>query len=259
MTWGNLLEGKAHPERIPSPSRKQISKVKQSRRRPNVASVSRVIADTVMTVAGLRSAVPDPFPQMALKKLHWSLQYKVTAPATNLTLEQIYSLNSAYDPPQLGAGDIQPNYWDTLALLYSFYQVRSVECEITFFDPNQDGLICGYQLQGTSISAISPGDAMSRPLTQYATISNTGQQTYTFRLRLPIWEVLGIMRSQYVNDTSTFGAQTNAPSANPNTQAYIRLFAVSTQAGVATDVKILLKFNYEIQFWNRPSFAISTV
>ncbi len=215
--------------------------------------------DTVMTIARLRAAVPDPFPQRAIKKLHWALQYPITAPATNLTLEQIFSLNSAYDPPQLGAGDIQPNYWDNLALLYSYYLVHDVDVEITFFDPSQDGLVVGFQLQGTSVSGISAGDVVSRPMTQSSTISNTGQQTYTFRLRMPIHEVLGLSRGQYINETGQHGAQTSGANANPNTQAYLRLFALSTVSGVATTCKLMIKINYKIQFWNRPSYTLSTV
>jgi hypothetical protein len=209
-----------------------------------------------MSIRALRAAIPDPFPQRAMKKLHFCQNLALTAPNTNLTVEKILSLSSAYDPEQLGAGDVQPNYWDTLAVLYSLYMVHSVECEITFYDPNQDGLLVGFQLQGTSASGLTIADVSSRPLTRYATIANTGQQTYTFHLRAPIHEVLGLRRGQYANDTNNYGAAT---SASPASQAYIRLFALSTQAGVATTLKCMLKFNYVIQFWNRPSSALSVV
>lgn len=189
--------------------------------------------------------------------MHWAiLGTSGSAPNTNLSNEAIFSLNSAYDPAQAGAGSIQPNYWDTLAVLYSYYLVHAVEVEITFFDPSADGLLVGFQLQGTSVSGLTMSDLSSRPLTRYATISNTGQQVYVFKMRLPIHEVLGLTRAQYLNDTNNYGA---AVTTNPANQAYLRIFAVSTQSGVATTYKAHVKINYKIQFWNRPSMAISTV
>lgn len=202
---------------------------------------------TSSTLGTLQKLSHDPFPPRFNVKMYYNDVLDMSGPSTNLASEYIYCLNSLFDPDTSGAGH-QPYCYDTCALLYTAYMVNACLVELEFFDPSADGIIVGYQVQGNAVSGATRSAIQERPWVESADISNTGNQKHMFRIHLPIHNVLGLRKLQYKDDTTGFGA---AVSASPVGLAYIRLFAISTQAAAATTIKCNVKLTYYSTFWNR--------
>jgi len=197
---------------------------------------------------------PDPFPNRKYCKLQYSDNILITAPATNLSYEQIYSLNGLFDTDFTGTGH-QPYGFDTMAVLYANYLCYACRVELEWYDPSADGLVCGYQLQGSTASGATISALDERPWSENTQISNTGDQRKVFRFFVPNHELLGVTKEQYRADTNNFGA---AVTANPTANSYLRLFAVSTQAGATTTIKLNVKFHFYCTFFNRVTLAQSS-
>lgn len=202
---------------------------------------------TSSTLGTLSKLSHDPFPPRFNVKMYYNDVIDMTGPSTNLASEYIYCLNSLFDPDTSGTGH-QPYCYDTMALLYTAYMVNKAVVELEFFDPSNDGIIVGYQVQGNAVSGATRSAVQERPWVESADISNTGNQKHCFRITLPCHEVLGLRRSQYRDDTTGFGA---AVSASPVGLCYLRLFAISTIASTSTAIKCNVKITYHSTFWNR--------
>lgn len=208
----------------------------------------------VDTVTSLTARMADPFPQRKWARMRYTDNITLTGPNTNLTSEYIYSLNSLF-APGVTTYTHQPYGFDTMALLYYNYQVYSAYVELEWYDPDHDGVICGYQLAGTSVAGVSAGAIEERPLTKLTTLSNTGNQRYIQRILVNNPQVLGFKPAQYINDTSHTGALV---TASPSYQSYIRLCVLSTTAATASNIKLKVSITYKTQFWNRVSLSQST-
>lgn len=201
---------------------------------------------------GMRSL--DPFPQRKYAKMVMVQNNLITAPSTNLSYEWIYRINSTYEPDLTGASLRQPYARDTMVSLYTFYQVMSARIEVEYYDTSADGLMVGYQVQGDSISGLSVSAIDERPWAKCESMSNTGEQKKKFIINVPMHTALGLLKSQYVNDTNQYGAVYNA---NPTQGVYLRLFALSTQSGASTSVKFRIKLIQNTIWFTRTSLPQS--
>lgn len=209
----------------------------------------------VMTIGALSARMKDPFPQRKFCTIRYSDNITITAPSTNLAYEYIYSLNGLFDPDFTGGGSHQGYGYDTMALLYNLYIVRGVYIKIEWYDPSADGVQVGYRIQGSSVSGASVGALEESPLTMCTALNNTGIQKTHQRIYVRPWDAIGTTKYQYLNDVNANGA---AVTANPSVQGYLRLFAVSTQSGAASTVKMKIEISYYTEFYNRVTLAQST-
>jgi len=171
----------------------------------------------------------------------------MTAPSTGFTFsEQIYRLNSVFDPDFTGGGH-QPLYYDQVSPLYTNYLVHAVKVDVTFTNPGVDGMMgavsCGFDSLGTATLST----LMERPMTKVYYINNTGSQFARYRDYLPCHKVLGMTKQQYADDVNNTGAPI---STNPSTVAFFRV-------GVASDttsqpvINVIIRLVFYVQFWNR--------
>lgn len=196
----------------------------------------------------------DPFPQRKFAKMVMVQNLLMPAPATNLAYEYIYRVNSTFAPDLTGATGRQPYGRDTLAVLYSYYTVHYVTAIVEFYDSDQDGVMVGYQIQGDSISGLQIGEIDERPWAKCTSMSNSGEQKKKYVIKIPMHTALGITNDQYNNDTSQYSAAYNA---NPTQGVFLRLFAVSTQAGVVSNVKFKIKLIQDSIWYTRTSLPQS--
>lgn len=196
----------------------------------------------------------DPFPQRKYCQLRYSDNITITAPATNLAFEYIFSMNGLYDPDFTGTGH-EPYGYDTMALLYNLYIVRGAFVKIEWYDPSADGVQVGYRIQGSSVSGATVSALEESPLTSCTSISNTGNQKVRQNIYIRPWDAIGSTKYQYLNDMNANGA---AVTANPTVQAYLRLFALST-SGAAVTVKFKIEIIYFCEFYNRVTLSQSTI
>lgn len=201
---------------------------------------------------GMRSL--DPFPQRKYAKMVMVQNLALVAPVTNLSYEYIYRLNSTFAPDLTGASGRQPYGRDTLAALYSYYQVMSAHIELEFYDTDQDGCIVGYQVQGDTISGLTVSQIDERPWAKCTSMSNTGEQKKKYFIKVPMSTALGVTHSQYKNDTSQYASAYNA---SPTQGVYLRLFALSTVGATATNLKLRVKLTQHCIWYTRTSLAQS--
>lgn len=130
--------------------------------------------------------------------------------------------------------------------------VRNAFVDITFSDPTIDGLWVGWSVHpSTNVNDDPAGkelsDYMERPNFTILPLNNTGAQTATARLRVPLHEVFGITKAQYEAQMSVYGAFYNT---TPTNQVYLDLLLIDPTGVVAShSVRAVGRLVYDIQFW----------
>jgi len=165
---------------------------------------------------------------------------------------QRFRLNSLYDPDVTNTGH-QPYQYDQLTAVYLYYLVRRAHIDLTFSDPTNDGVWVGWSVHTGDVSNDDPSslqlqDYMERPNFRCMPLNNTGAQTATARISIPIHEVLGLTKIMYEGQPDVVGAQYNA---NPSLQAYLDVFLVDPTANVSSrSVRCSGRIVYEAVFWD---------
>lgn len=156
--------------------------------------------------------------------------FRMTEAAASVGAYKTFSLNSLYDPNFTGTG-VQPLGFDQYAQLYTRYRVHSVRIEVSFANitsasqPLNVGFYCSAQstLPGTTYSwYLLPGAKFCQlsPMTG-------GRDTVTLSAKVNPWSVLGITRSEYLDDMDFSGAMTSNPVRMPFLQIWVRGEAVA--------------------------------
>lgn len=208
----------------------------------------------VETINTLQAKILDPFPQRKWALMRYSDNYLLTGPNTNLSYEQIFSLNSLFKPDVTNTGH-QPYGFDTMAVLYNNYLVHGCRVDLEWYDPTADGVIVGYRIQGSSVSASTVSALEEAPWTTLKSISNTGDQKVIQRIFIQNPQCLGLTKDQYTSDTNQYGA---AVTASPTQQTYLRLAVLSTQGGASSSIKLKITLTYGTMFWNRVTLTQSS-
>jgi hypothetical protein len=241
-------------ETIFTPSRKLKNQVRRARDRARPRD--RQDGDVTFTWKMIKALSPDPFPLRKMCKCVYAFSTGFTAPNTNLTQANQFSLNNAFDPGNLGGGAVQPYYFDQLAALYRAYIVHKADLEVTFFDPSADGLNIGIYLGQDTPVGLTWANFVQIPNTFVKTESNTGQQTVTFKFSLNPWDVVGMTRQQYLSALATYGALTTASVVQ---NAFYWVVYNSSIAATAITAKANIKVIMHTEFWDRRVVAASSV
>lgn len=195
----------------------------------------------------------NPFPLRMNTRLVYGTNITLTTAGSSVNgVKFTMSLNSLYDPEVSSTGH-QPYQFDQLTSIYQNYFVRSAYVDMTFTDPTADGLWVGWILRsqddsGDDLSTLDLGRAMERPNLRVFPLNNTGAQNVTCSMRVPIHEILGIDRAQYLAAYDYYGAQYNF---SPTKQVYLDLLLWDPTGLVSThSVRCVGRIVYDCQFWN---------
>jgi hypothetical protein len=176
-----------------------------------------------------------PFPMRYQSRLTYGVNV-TTSTAGSSAFGTLYKfrLSSLFDPDQTGTGH-QPYQYDQLAAVYTKYLVRHCVVDLTFTDPTVDGLWVGWSVvpegdAGDTPTSLTLEDFVERPNWRCMPLNNTGAQTVTCKMSIPIHTVFGLTPGQYENQTSVFGAAYNN---NPTSVAYLQCFVVDPTALVS--------------------------
>ncbi len=187
-----------------------------------------------------------PFGREYVGRLPYSESFAITANgSTGLSAIGYTFRNSLYDP-RVQVGGHQPLQYDTLSTLYGTYSITQIDYEVTFSNPDADGMMVGLRARSSLNSVVTSGqtidyltemgDSLLRPL------NNTGSQVQTFRGSLPVDRVLGVPKSTL----RTLYYQEDASGNLPTYQALLEPFAVHTvaeaNATCRCTVKLILHF-----------------
>jgi hypothetical protein len=172
-----------------------------------------------MTIVGISMISKwDPLPPRFICKFRYQSTKKFTVAAGTFGLENLYRLNSLYDPDFTGAGDY-PYAFPTFQSLYKTYRVHGVLVEVLFTDPSVDGLIGGVLVQPSTSPATLAGETIdtagARPMVATVALNFSGSQTALVRQYLSIAAIDGIPKAQLLGDPN-YQAQTNtSPVSTP--------------------------------------------
>lgn len=173
----------------------------------------------------------------------------MTAPATQIFVtDQVYRLNSLFDPDETGVGH-QPYGYDQITPLYRNYKVNAVRVKFTLTDPTADGMQFAFMcvppggsanLQGKDVGAIA-----ERPMCHVRAIPDNGVPVEMVQ-HIPIAAVSGLTAMQFEANTDFAALVTTHPALIPRL-----LFSVVNTAGVSASLTIRVDLEFDCVFYER--------
>lgn len=197
----------------------------------------------------------DPFPLTKFCRLVYSGTYSLTTGAAgSLGSEQVFRLNSLYDPDFTSIGH-QPRGHDSLALLYKQYKVYGVHVDLEMLDPTADGIhVVGQVLTpqnsgAASIAGQSGSVVAENPFTFIRNINNSGSQRVRYKQYLPMSRLVGCTPLQFKATiaspfTATFGT-------NPTDVPLLRLASGSARGNAGDTVLVQVRLTYYTMCYER--------
>lgn len=201
----------------------------------------------------------DPFPTGQFVKFTYT-QSNVLYSGTGgiWGTEQVFRLNSIYDPDYTGSGH-QPYGYDQMALLYKQYKVIGAMIEIDFMNPDQDGLLCGACIvmpQDSFSTTSAARDTLNeKPMCYTVNLNDSGKQRYKIKQYFPMHTLLGVTKEQFrvhlgVPYTAIFGTN---PQDSPRLAVNVASIANATNAACTCRTTI----TYYTQVYERIALAQS--
>jgi hypothetical protein len=220
----------------PSPNQKRVSKAKI----PNKMGPWGAVAKR------------DPFPPRFSANLTYMGKHTLTAGSSGLFgVEQVYRLNSLFDPDFTGTGH-QPYGFDQIAALYDQYKVNAVSLKLTFTEPAADGIgiITMVQPSAATYSLASSAFVVSaeKQGTAVSYLNNTGIQHVTQQARLEIPTLEGVTKSQFANDIGSFNSLC---TTNPALTPWLRMAICMIDGSAASTCTVAVEITFECDFWSR--------
>lgn len=165
--------------------------------------------------------------------------------------EKIFLLNSLYSP--LVGGGHQPYWYDQMvADGYNQYRVNAVEVKITAWNPGSTGVALGWEfrswpagsgsLAGQSLQYIGEREGCGYILPG----STTGIREHVTGL-LPINQIEGITRSQYIADVTNYSAQI---SASPSRGPYLSIACFDSAGNTGSLINAIVEIVFYAEFWD---------
>lgn len=190
-----------------------------------------------------------PFGPSFMARLPYAGQITLSAPASNLSTNHIWLLNSLFDPDNTGFGH-QPYQYDQLNLIYQRYRVHGCKVNVTFSDPAHDGLWVGIFIRTGTDTFTTNGAEITHlreiGRTKLRPLNNTGKQVVNFSEYIPISAVFGVSRNEVaIEDNYSAPVQ-----ANPPNLAVLEVFSVST-TGVVNACYCSVTFTYYTTLYDR--------
>lgn len=250
----------------PFPSRKQLSRAVLTNRRRNrrkgrnqgsqgsPAGPRRLlegVADRV-SYAVLAKRSFQPVPDRKIIYFLYADQQSITDPNNGNVATKKIAVNSPDDPDQGGTGDQQPYGWGFWSGAYANYICTGAHVAVEFYDSTGDGFVVGYQVGGTDPSGQPDYHVDSRVGIRSQTMSNTGEQSSKFEITIKPWDVIGVTRAQYMDNTPTYGA---AVGSSPSALVSMWVWAVNS---IGSSVKYRLRIVYTVEMFNRVQLSATT-
>lgn len=216
----------------------------------NYGDVTRVLRGSTATTV---QRGPLPFNQAYLARLtcthDFALSLASVAPFT-CTVEDIFRLNSPYDPLLNAASTIQAYGFDQLAMFYKRYHVLFCKVHVVFYNPDRDGFHVGIRLRSSDDHATQDAsmtyiNVATRTVSRV--IHDTGSQKQIFDFSLKPRSVLKLTKHAYNDEADVWSAAVNA---NPSgITPLMEPFAFST-VGASGAVRCKVSITYYTRFYD---------
>lgn len=201
----------------------------------------------------------QPVPSYAFKDFNYSTNYTLTsAGASAFGVEQIFRLNSCYDPDFSGAGH-QPYGWDQFTTsLYSAFRVDRCTLDLEFINTSTAELVAGVQISSSldtvQLAGTSLIGAQERFNCWTANVPTTGAQRVRMVQTFPMHMVEGLTQAEYASNPYYHGTRTTDPALCN----YVRI-AIADYAGGAGGISMQLRVNitYHTKLFKRITLGMS--
>ncbi len=194
----------------------------------------------------------DPFPPRAERVLIYSQEHTFSSAAVAFQLgaENVWNLNSLFDPDQTGGGH-QPYGFDQMAAIYARYRVRAVTIDIRLCAvPGQVNAVAAIVTPSVNAFVLT-GQALGivdeQPQSHVEILNSTGWVTH-IRRRFAIDQIEGITSKQLENNIEEYGALV---SANPARIPGLRVAVANMENGTMDNVRALVRLEFEAEFYDR--------
>lgn len=165
--------------------------------------------------------------------------------------DQTFRLNSIFDPDLTGVGH-QPYGYDQLSGIYGHYKVLRCRVNIWAQNPTDktQGAYVGVTVQSSSdtntpMSSKSPQTVAERPNANLLFVSGTGEQSTHTSFEVPLHEVLGLSKGEFLEDVEDTCA---VIGTNPAKQALVSL-AMADPGGAAGVGSATCTYRIQLQFY----------
>jgi hypothetical protein len=163
-----------------------------------------------------------------------------------------YKLTGLWYPFQSGTS--LPFGATTLADIYGGYRVHAVTLDITFSNPSNDGMVAVCAIQNSQITSttntLSVRTLDQKQYSDVRPLNNTGEQIVRIQRTFNIWEVEGLLRTEWLGN----GGYSADVGANPSLLPQILINAGSALGTTGATVSVLVRITYHCEF-----FAIQAV
>lgn len=196
--------------------------------------------------------------QTVFRRLKYAQSFqRTTGTAGVFGTENVFNLNSCYDPDQTGAGH-QPYGFDLLATQYNRYMVYGCMIDIRWHNPSADSVVTGCVIVPSAVTLALVGkdanDARERDNIATSVLADSGSQTSHVRKYVSIAKVDGLSRAAMKAQYFHYG---NIVTANPPLMPTLKIAIASDshQAGTTCECSVVL--TYYTKFWEVQSQAAS--
>lgn len=191
-------------------------------------------------------------PANRVAKLAYSEVVTITEPTAAAGGTYSFSLNSLFDPNSGGVG-LQPVGFDQIMAMYGQYRVLSANVKLTAANQGNVNTLVGMFGTFQPASPANPNAWSCQPYGVFRTVEPTGgRSTAVLTKRFDIPAVLGLKKSQYLNDMDFVGSV----AGNPTRQAYLILWIRSLTATV-TAAFLHVQVEYTVQFSQPQALGMS--
>lgn len=157
-------------------------------------------------------------------------------------------LNSIYDP-RFELGGHQPMQFDILSVAYERVWVHGAKVELTFSNPEYDGMWCGYRVRASTNTLGSYARTIDYIQEmrdcKFVPINNTGRQSKKFVFYVSNRAAFGVTKAQYSNTEYS-----HTMSSNPPSEVLLEPFALHTISGQTSTIRCNIRVTYYCQFTN---------
>lgn len=194
----------------------------------------------------------DPFPASMKCKLTYTHTSGLSSGTVGVIgTEQVFRLNSLYDPDFTGSGH-QPYGFDQVSSLYKHYQVYGVKVSVTCTDPTLDANYVAAMFQPSTATYTLAGkdqdQVRENPLAITRVLNNTGSQITRFSQYFPIYKLEGITPVQYSASMDLYSADV---STNPSLTPFFRIGVGNMRGNASQSVMCVLTFTFYCRFTQR--------
>jgi hypothetical protein len=196
----------------------------------------------------------DPFPPRMFSQLQYTHTGSLaTGAAANCGSEQVFRLNSLYDPDFTGAGH-QPYGFDQISPLYRQYKVTSVDIDIQLTDPSTDGILVAALVQppaGTFSLTGKQGYAVSeKPGAEVRMLNDSGSQTARIKQHFEMSDLCQISKLEFDANQSNY---VSAVTTNPALSPWLRIAIANMNGGSSSGATVFMNvtLTFHVVFYER--------